>query len=348
MHDAKSKVSVNRKGVAQQGPGSHRQGMSDRKGWAMALSNTQLRYYDSNVLRLPADKRKEYHAQVDRLITELCKSVRDKTEIKITKVVKAGSFAKYTILRKTVSDPVDVDVVFYIAGRDVTKETLDSLSATIYDLLIKIYPTKSVEDFEIQRKAATVKFVGSGLSVDIVPVIEDAARPGYGWQYDIRDGSKIQTCASCQIQFVRDRKNQDGDFRTLVRMAKKWRNYAEVKPLKSFAIELIMAHVLATQGKAGSIEQRFRNFLLYIAQAGLKEQISFPENTAPFGSFSDPVVILDPVYSLNNVTSRISETERKEIVAAAQDAWETANFASLENDNGVWKELFGPGFKVED
>lgn len=314
----------------------------------MGLSNTQLRYYDSDVLRLPADKRKEYHAQVDRLITELCKSVRDKTEIKITKVVKAGSFAKFTILRRTTSDPVDVDVVFYISDRDATKETLDSLSATIYDLLVKIYPTKSVENFEIQRKAATVKFVGSGLSVDIVPVIEDASRPGYGWQYDIHDGSKIQTCAPCQIQFVRDRKNQGGDFRTLVRMAKKWRNYAELKPLKSFAIELIMAHVLATQGRAGSIEQRFRNFLLYIAQSGLKEEIRFPENTAPFGSFFDPVVILDPVYSLNNVASRISEAERKEIVAAAQEAWEAANFAAVEDDNGVWKELFGPGFKVED
>ncbi len=314
----------------------------------MGLSNTQLRYYDSNVLRLPGDKRKEYHAQVDRLITELCKSIRDKTEIKITKVVKAGSFAKFTILRRTASDPVDVDVVFYISGRDATKETLDSLSATIYDLLVKTYPNKSVEDFEIQRKAATVKFVGSGLSVDIVPVVEDAGRPGFGWQYDIHDGSKIQTCAPCQIQFVRDRKNQDGDFRTLVRMAKKWRNYAEIKPLKSFAIELIMAHVLATQGKAGGIEQRFRDFLLYIAQSGLKEEIRFPENTAPFGPFSDPVVILDPVYSLNNVASRISEAERKEIVAAAQEAWEAANFASVEDDNGVWKELFGPGFKVED
>ncbi|MFM7403265.1 MAG: CBASS oligonucleotide cyclase [Erythrobacter sp.] len=314
----------------------------------MGLSNTQLRYYDSNVLRLPGDKRKEYHAQVDRLITELCKSVRDKTEIKITKVVKAGSFAKFTILRRTASDPVDVDVVFYISGRDATKETLDSLSATNYDLLVKIYPNKSVEDFEIQHKAATVKFVGSGLSVDIVPVVEDAGRPGFGWQYDIHDGSKIQTCAPCQIQFVRDRKNQDGDFRTLVRMAKKWRNYAEIKPLKSFAIELIMAHVLATQGKAGSIEQRFRNFLLYIAQSGLKEEIRFPENTSPFRSFSDSVVILDPVYSLNNVASRISETERKEIVAAAQEAWEAANFASVEDDIGVWKEIFGPGFKVED
>ena len=314
----------------------------------MALTNTELRYYDSNLLRLPADKRKQYHAQVDRLIDELCKHVRNKTEIKITKVVKAGSFAKYTILRKTTYDPVDVDVVFYISGRDANKETLNSLSETIYGLLIRIYPTKSVEDFEIQRKAATVTFIGTGLSVDIVPVIEDESRLGYGWQYDIHDGSKTQTCAPCQIKFVKERKNQDGDFRTLVRMAKKWRNYAEIKPLKSFAIELIMAHVLATQGKDGSIEQRFRNFLLYIAQSGLKDQISFPENTAPLGVFSDPVVILDPVYSLNNVTSRISEAERQEIVAAAQEAWETANFASVKNDNSVWKEIFGPSFKVEE
>ncbi len=242
----------------------------------MALTNTELRYYDSNVLRLSADKRKEYHAQVDRLIDALRKSVKDKTEIKLTRVVKAGSFAKFTILRRTAYDPVDVDVVFYISGRDAGKETLDSLNTTIYDLLIKIYPSKSVEDFQIQRKAATVTFVGTGLSVDIVPVIEDDSRPGYGWQFDIHDGSKIQTCAPCQIQFVRDRKNQDGDFRTLVRMAKKWRNYAEIAPLKSFAIELIMAHVLATQGRDASIEQRFRNFLLYIAQSGLGIRSVFP------------------------------------------------------------------------
>ena len=49
----------------------------------MAITNTELRYYDNNVLRLQAEKRKEYHAQVDRLIEELRKSVKDKTEIKI-------------------------------------------------------------------------------------------------------------------------------------------------------------------------------------------------------------------------------------------------------------------------
>ena len=35
-------------------------------------------------------------------------------------------------------------------------------------------------------------------------------------------------------------------------------------------------------------------------------------------------------------------------VAAAQEAWELVNFASVEDDDAVWKEVFGPGFKVED
>lgn len=315
----------------------------------MSLSNSKLCYYDSNVLRLSAEKRTEYHAQVDRLISELSSSLRDKAEIKITRVVKAGSFAKFTILRKTSLNPVDVDVVFYISGRDIDKETLEGLNDTIYDLLVKVYPSKSIEDFEIQRKALTVSFVRSGLSVDVVPVIEDSSRPGYGWQFDRNDPTfRLETCAPCQIKFVRDRKTKDKDFRTLVRLAKRWRNYAELKPLKSFTIELIMAYVLDKQGSQGSIEEKFRRFLLYIAQSELKEQISFPENTKPLGSFTDPVVIIDPVYSQNNVASRITEDERKQIVQVAREAWETAHFASTEDDESIWKEIFGPGFKTED
>ena len=33
----------------------------------MSLKNSELQYYDSNVLRLPSEKRKEYHTQVDNL-----------------------------------------------------------------------------------------------------------------------------------------------------------------------------------------------------------------------------------------------------------------------------------------
>lgn len=314
----------------------------------MSLNNTEIRYYDGNVLRLPAEKRTAYHQQVDRLISELSKKLKDQNKITITKVVKAGSFAKFTILRQTTEDPVDVDVVFYISGRNVDHETLSSLNQLIFDALITLYPNKSVEDFEIQRKAATVTFVGSGLSMDIVPVIEDPQNANYGWQFDIHDGTRVQTCAPCQIKFVRDRKNIDPDFRTLVRLGKKWRNRIELKPLKSFVIELIMAHVLATNGKEGSIEKRFRDFLQYIAQSELKEVITFPENGTVTSVFSDPVVILDPVCNTNNVASRISEGERKEIVEAALNAWQTAHFASTEDDLELWKELFGPRFKVKE
>ena len=314
----------------------------------MSLINTEIRFYDSTVLRLPAEKRKEYHEQVDRLFSALTSRLQEQSNVKITKVVKAGSFAKYTILRKTSEDPIDVDVVFYISGRRVDQESLASLTQLIYDALIKLYPNKSVENFEIQRKAATVQFVGSGLSVDIVPVIEDPTRSGYGWQFDIHDGTKVQTCAPCQIKFVRDRKDKDPDFRTLVRMAKKWRNRIELPYLKSFTAELIMAHVLAKNGTEGSIEKRFRDFLLYIAQSGLKEIITFPENGLALTKFTDPVVILDPVCNSNNVASRITEQERKEIVNAAESAWETAHFASVEDDIEIWKELFGPRFKVRE
>ena len=312
----------------------------------MPLTNKEIRYYDSNVLRLPKDKREKYNAQVDRLISVLRESLKKQDKITIKRVVKAGSFAKHTILRKTSEDSVDVDVVFYINGKNADEETFSTLSDKIYEALVKIYPTKAVEDFVLQRKATTVTFVGSGIDVDIVPVIENTNKEGYGWQFDRIDGSKTETCAPCQVKFVKDRKDQDPDFRTLVRLAKRWRTKTEC-PLKSFQLELIMAHVLKLNGREETIEKRFKDFLLYIADSGLKEIISFPENKT-VSTFSDPVVILDPVCDSNNVASRITESERLEIVKIADESWAIAYHASKEGDISIWQELFGRGFKVVD
>lgn len=313
----------------------------------MPLSNAQLCHYDSEVLRLPSDKREEYHKQVNHLIETLTRDIARGTDIEVTKVVKAGSFAKFTILRKTSEDPVDVDVVFYLSGINGDAVALEKINDMIYQMLLDAYPNKAVIDFEIQHKAATVSFVQTGLKVDVVPVIKDSRRPDYGWQYDLKNGSRVQTCAPCQIQFVQDRKRKDQHYRTLVRLAKKWRNHAELEPLKSFMIELIMAYLLDQEGVEGAIETRFQRFLLYIAQSGLKEEIRFPENTY-MKQFSDPVIIVDPVCDENNIASRITEPEREEIIKAAQDAWETLNFASVEDDYSIWKEIFGPRFQVEN
>ncbi|WP_242685822.1 hypothetical protein [Providencia sp. M-27] len=109
-----------------------------------------------------------------------------------------------------------------------------------------------------------------------------------------------------------------------------------------------MAYLLDKDGKEGSIESRFRKFLLYIAQSGLKEKIYFPENGNDIPDFPDPVVIIDPVCVTNNVASRLTEAERVEIVNAAAEAWEVAHHASVEDDLAIWKELFGPRLKVRN
>jgi hypothetical protein len=109
-----------------------------------------------------------------------------------------------------------------------------------------------------------------------------------------------------------------------------------------------MAHVLRINGKDGSIEKRFRDFLLYIAQSELKEVIFFPENKGVLPIFDSPVVIHDPVCNDNNVASRITEEERVEIVKEAKKSWETAHLASVDDDLDVWKELFGSRLKVKE
>ncbi|EGR2769641.1 CBASS oligonucleotide cyclase [Vibrio parahaemolyticus] len=315
----------------------------------MPLSNAELEYFDHNVLRLTSKKRSEYHAQVDNLVSELKKRITDKSKLKVTKVVKAGSFAKYTILRKIDGYPTDVDVVFYVTGVDEDSKSYEELCNRIYDLLVDIYPTKKVEDFEIQRRAAKVTFVKSGLEVDIVPVLQHSTEPDHGWQFDIQSGERNLTCAPCHIKFIQARKDKDKHFRTLVRLAKRWKHFHDIPGLKSFHIELILAYLIDTEGPATSIEKRFRDFLVYIARTRLSERIDFPENEGkPQASFSDPVVIIDPVSPENNVASRISKDEQALIAKAAEEAWENANYASVENDYEVWKEIFGGRFKTKE
>ena len=76
--------------------------------------------------------------------------------------------------------------------------------------------------------------------------------------------------------------------------------------------------------------------------------IRFPENNGTIKQFNDPVVIVDPVDDDNNTAARITEAERTAIVASALEAWETANFASTEDDEEIWKEIFGPRFRTKD
>ena len=111
-----------------------------------------------------------------------------------------------------------------------------------------------------------------------------------------------------------------------------------------------MAHVLDTQGNGGSIEQRFRNFLLYIAQSGLKDPISFPENSLPLGDLLRSCGHSRPgLRAPNNVTSRtVGGRAQGDRCRSRGSLGELPTSHAAENDNEVWKEIFGPRFKTED
>jgi hypothetical protein len=64
------------------------------------------------------------------------------------------------------------------------------------------------------------------------------------------------------------------------------------------------------------------------------------------------VVVLDPANSDNNVARRMTDTECREIIGKASEAWERLTEARNNNYENVtiecWKDVFGRSFSIED
>lgn len=317
----------------------------------MMLSDSQMDVFISKVLHLGQGKRKEFIGQVDYLIERLKKKIDGDSSFKVKGFKKTGSLMKGTVLKPRGDYGVDADIAVFLDVAEAEKDDVDKLHEIIRKLLIAVYPTKKPEDFQVQPRTLGIHFHDSGLDVDLVPVIPIPAEPGFGWQPSSKTGSPIKTHIQGQLDFIAARKKADARFRNIIRLLKKWRNEQELEKLRSFAIELIVAHLYDVQGQASSLESGLQRFFLFVAQSELKTPISFPEHGVVATFPADPVVILDPVNKSNNITMRLTDMERKEIVSASQKAWETIETASWAGTKGdtvdLWKELMGRSFTVD-
>src|SRR5262249_5062851 len=116
----------------------------------------------------------EANRQTDYMIERLKNKVGADGTFELEKVLKAGSNAKFTSLRKTEENLFDVDLGAYYSGKGATKERLDTLIQFTRDQLREIYPTKKDEGFEKLKSAVRVKFrSGIKLNVDMAPIIRD-------------------------------------------------------------------------------------------------------------------------------------------------------------------------------
>jgi len=318
----------------------------------MKLTDADLGVFIEKVLKLPPGKRQEYLRQVGYLIERLEKKINDDSSFKVLRFTKTGSLTKGTVLRPKDGFGVDADVAVDLDLSEATKDDVDLLHNTIRKLLIAVYPQKKDGDFAVQPRALGIHFHDSGLDVDLVPIVPIPAQPGYGWQPSSQGDTPVKTSVKGQLQFIRTRSDKDSRYRPLVRLLKRWRNYQELEKLRSFTIELILAALLDKNGAPDSLEDGLQRFFLYIAQSELKEPIWFPENGTVSKLPADPVVVLDPVNGENNVTRRLQEAERKEVVAKATTAWETISAASWKGGKGdtveLWKQVFGRSFVIEE
>ncbi len=318
----------------------------------MILTDEQINVFVSQVLHLGKGKRKEYLDQVDFLIESLEKKINEDSSFNVKSFKKTGSIMKGTVLKPMGDLGVDADIAVFLDISEAEKDDVDQLHQIILDLLVAVYPTKKREDFKVQPRTLGIHFRSSKLDVDLVPVIPIPNAPGYGWQPSSKQGHPVKTSVQGQLDFIKNRRDADPRFKTLVRLLKKWRNEKELDHLRSFMIELIVAHLYDQHGAAKSLESGLQRFFLYVAQSGLSTPITFPELGKVSTFPSDPVVILDPVNKDNNVAARLTDNERREIMTAAETAWETIEAANWKSGKGDtidhWKEVMGRSFTMED
>lgn len=323
----------------------------------MRLTDSQLNYFDSNVLQLELEKKKILRQQVKHLVERLKTKINDDTDVRVVRTYRAGSLRKGTILRPHGEINVDADVVFYLNVNHVDPSEVEQLNDDFKELLISIYPQKVESDFTLQPRTIGVRFVKSGLSVDLVPVMDIPDSGGDGWQPSFSGGDPVRTNTRKQLDFIYQRHLGDADYRTLVRLAKGWRNhqipeYQEMKKLGSFLIELIMAHVQDTQGVASNIEHGLERFWNYFLESGLRLPITFADHTSTPEVSDDPVVVIDPANEENNVASRITEAMRQIILDRAENAWEQVHIARAKPFKGstleTWRQVFGQRFRIEE
>lgn len=316
----------------------------------MKLTNIDLLNF-VNRIKLKPEQKRRYQAQIDNLVGAASDGIRAHGELKVLRVLQTGSWKKGTALRPRDGHALDIDLAFFLHVPEAAVDSLAGLHETLLNFLVAAYPNKKRDDFSPGHKTVGLVFRGSGLEVDLVPVVPLSPESEYVWQPSVSGfGTKFITSIDGQLRFVQALKERDPSWSSLVRMLKTWRNRQELD-LSSFALELLAAHLLITMGPSKNIEDSVIRFFDFLARPGLPS-IVFPQGRGAVASEAAyGLYLADPTYNPNNVLERMTSRDWAEIRAKAQDACEILPYAQAKRGRGetidLWKEVFGPCFNVE-
>ena len=302
-------------------------------------------------VNLPKDKASTYRAQARRLREKLEGYLSDHPDFSLTKIMLSGSLAKGTALR-TLND---IDMACYITGAEAPSDINDLLNY-LAEKLRGAFPNFSPDQVKPQTYSVCVSFSGTGLDVDVVPILYSGDPQWYGNLVSQEDGSFLETSIPLHLDFTKKRKNaQEAHFAQVVRLVKYWAKINKRENpnfrFKSFMIEMILSHLCDEGLDFSDYPEALQHFFTYVARSNLREKIVFEDyyKASDVGTLSEPVQIIDPVNAKNNVGRLYSNGNADDIVDSALDAGDAIDAALAAPTNQLtvtyWQKVFGPAFQ---
>ncbi|MDA2915769.1 nucleotidyltransferase [Nitrospinae bacterium AH_259_B05_G02_I21] len=317
------------------------------------ISHTKIKAFAEERVNLPSETAKKHRVQVNGLRERLEAHIAANPGFALVKMLHAGSVAKGTALR-TIND---LDVAVYVK-KDEAPMSDEELVPWLATRLREANPNMKPEQFDdSQPHCVTVRFRGTGLDVDVVPVLYEGDEHDLGYLIAKDTGERTLTSIPLHLEFIRTRKKAHPDhFAQVVRLVKWWVNQQKDRDTffrcKSFMVELIVAHLADRGVILSDYPTALEGLFSYMVRTGLQERIAFTDYFATSElppSNGTPIEIFDPVNPSNNIASRYTTADLTSFVDAAEQAADAISEAHYATTKGraveCWQIVLGPSFR---
>jgi 2'-5'-oligoadenylate synthetase 1, domain 2, C-terminus len=322
-----------------------------------------LATHAADKVNVPREDAARRRAQVNYLRERIEVHIAAHPDYDLVKLRASGSTAKHTAIRRRKNEGSDADVAAYVRASSVGGIGVDEtrLLEWLRDRCIEVYgKTKDAEDFSISHHAVGITLRGTGLKIDVAPVLYEGEPDDRGYLVT-RDGTRVLTSVTQHLSFIGKRKRLAGPgYAELIRLLKAWIREAKQNDktlrCKSFLIELLVAHLWdhgwnGTPLQVNDYPRAFEQVLAFIVQTELRTPISFTDyySASAIGAGPDSMQVWDPVNPDNNIVKLYTDLDRGRLVDVAKNAFEETNWAALAPTKGdanqAWRTLFGPSFE---
>ncbi len=319
------------------------------------IEHSHIASFSEQRVNLASEKVKKYRKQVTDLLGRLENHISANPGFGLVKMLHAGSAAKGTAL----SNLNDLDAAVYVEKEQAPIKDSE-LVPWIAERLRESNPNMQADQFDDkQPHCVKVYFRGSGLDVDVVPVLYEGAPDDRGYLIDKYTGDRMLTSIPLHLSFIRARKKaQPVHFAQVIRLLKWWVHQLKVEDdtfkCKSFMIELLVAHHADNGLDMSDYPKALEAILSDIARTGLENRIIF-DDYYPLSDVQTErtgiIEIFDPVNPSNNIVDKYTIVDRDRIIQAAGDAGDAiaeAHYATTKaRAVECWQRVLGPSFRGE-